>query len=226
MGKKILTGMLAAFLLVPQIAHAPIELRLPFQPPKERVIITGNPLERVTKEANTNIKKIERKVDMLSRYETDSFYDDEKYILVARLMLGEDEGHSNICKIADAWTALNRAVRYNSDLRTEILRPWAYSCFNPGTDSNVFLKTPLKHSPLEYTQEFPNDLDLAKGFLAGKYKDPTHGATSYYNPNGLVDGIIRFVKGLGRIKTPRDWDMDSMIYLTKIGDHYYFKEKN
>jgi spore germination cell wall hydrolase CwlJ-like protein len=230
-GKKLtyilaFAGLMAlAHLAAPTRAYAPAELRPPFQPPKERVIIAENPLEKITKEAETNIKKIERKVDMLSRYETDSFYDDETYLLVARLMLGEDEGHSDISKIADASTALNRAKRNNTDIRTEILRPWAYSCFWR-EDSKTFLKTPLDHSPLKYTQEFPIDLELARNFLDGKYKDPTHGATSYYNPNGLEDGIIRFVKGLGKIETPRDWDMNSMIYLAKIGDHYYFKEKN
>ena len=140
-------------------------------------------------------------------------------------MLGEDEGHTDESKIADTWTALNRAKRNNTSIREEILRPWAYSCFWV-EDSKTFLKDPLTHSPLKYTQEFPNDLVLAKNFLDGKYKDPTHEATSYYNPNAILDGIIRFVKGLGKIKTPRDWDMNNMVYLAKIGDHYYFKEKN
>jgi hypothetical protein len=169
-------------------------------------------------------KVIAKKFDDLAHYRTDNFEDDETYLLIARLMLGEDEEHPDLCKIADVSTALNRAKRNNTDIRTEILRPWAYSCFWL-EDSKTFLKDPLKHSPLKYTQEFPKDLELARNFLDGKYKDPTYGATSYYNPNA-IDGVMRFVKGLGRIKTPRDWDMNNMIFTVKIGDHYYFKEKN
>jgi len=211
-GNKLIHILAIAGLLglgVNQRADAPIRLRPYFQPPKERVVIAENPLEKIAKEAEANIRKLERKADMLSRYETDSFYDDETYLLVARLMLGEDEGHPDISKIADTWTALNRAKRNNTSIREEILRPWAYSCFWV-EDSKTFLKTPLDHSPLKYTQEFPKDLELAKNFLDGKYEDPTYGATHYYNPK--------------LVQTP-DW-VKGMIFCGRIGDHLYYKEGN
>lgn len=226
MKKYILSGVIAAFLSVATIAHAPrIKESMPHWQPRYS-ILAENTLEKNVKKAEVNIRRIERKMDMLTRYETDSFYDDAIDILVARLMMGEDEAHPPICKIADAWTALNRTMINNTDLKTEILRPGAYSCFNLGTESHEFLRYPLQHCPPKYTQEFSVDLELAKNFLYGKYNDPTHGATSYYNPNGITNWEIRFVKGLGKIKTPRDWNMDNMIFTVKIGEHLYFKEKD
>lgn len=224
MGKKLTTILaLAGLLAINQRAEAPI-LNVDYRVPVERAAFAEAVFGKFYRENEAKGKALAKKFDDLAHYKTDHFEDDETYLLIARLMLGEDEEHPDICKIADTWTALNRTKRNNTSIRDEILRPWAYSCFWV-EDSKTFLKDPLTHSPPEYTQEFSKDLELAKNFLDGKYKDPTHGATSYYNPNA-IEGIIRFVKGLGRIKTPRDWDMNNMIYLAKIGDHYYFKEKN
>jgi spore germination cell wall hydrolase CwlJ-like protein len=212
MKKYSIAGAVAAvfLLLAPQLVHAPLRKPEYFHPPKERAITIESSLEKSLRENNQKLKNLDIKMNKLSRYETDSFYDDSTQLLLARLMLGEDEEHSDVCKIADAWTVLNRTMRNNSDIRTEILRPGQYSCFWI-EDSKTFLKTPLKHSPLKYTQEFPIDLELARNFLSGKYEDSTHGATNYYNPK-KVKGIPSWVK--------------DMIFTVKIGDHLYYKPRN
>lgn len=208
MSKKYLTiAAAAAFFAASQVAQAPLQ-KLSNPSPIERMVITDDFFGKYMKKAEAGIKRLERKVDMLSRYETDSFYDDDLDVLVARLMLGETENYRNIDKIAVAWVALNRTKAYSTDLKTEILRPYQFSCFNPGTDSEAFLKKPLDHSPLKYTQEFPQDLELAKNFLAGKYSDPTYGATHYYNPD-IIHGIPLDFRGLK--------------FIRKIGPHKFYK---
>jgi hypothetical protein len=114
-------------------------------------------------------------------YKTDDFYNDPIEILLARMLLGEAEGCSTIEKIAVAYTAINRAndsKRWNGrTLQEAILAYRQYSAFNE--EFNEKLKDPLAYN----AQEFENCLHLAKEILAGKYEDPTNGATHYLNPN-------------------------------------------
>jgi len=204
--KYILAGAIAAFLAAPHIVYAPAIKPEQFQPPKERTVLIRDALEKRAIENEEGLKKLLKRIDDLEHYRTDDFGEDSAELLIARLMMGEDEDSPDVCKIADAWTAITRAMKYNSRIKAEILRYRQYSCFNPETDSNVFLKNPLKHN----AKDFFKDLQLARDLLNGKYKNPMLGATHYYNPE--------------RVKETPYWVKD-MIFLGKLGDHLYYKEK-
>ncbi len=114
-------------------------------------------------------------------YKTDDFYKDTDEMLLARMLLGETEDCSEIEKIAVAYTAINRTndgKKWNGEtLQEVILKPYQYSAFNENL--NAKLKNPMTYN----LNEFEICLELAKEILAGKYSDPTKGATHYLNPN-------------------------------------------
>jgi len=130
------------------------------------------------------IKFPERKIQESKQqtdYTTSDFYQDSEEILLARMLLGEAEGCSKEEKIAVAYTAINRIddnKKWNGEtLKEVILKPYQYSCFN--TNLNNKLKNPLTYN----SKEFLKCLNLSEEILSNKYKDPTNGATHYYNPN-------------------------------------------
>jgi len=208
--KYILAGAVAAFLAAANVAYAPISnQQLPkFQEPKI-TISTGNFLERYAQENEEKIHALLKELDDLDNYRTRDFNEDSLEILTARLMMGEDEDNQDICKIADTHTALNRLKIggwYGKTFHEVVLKPEQYSCFNRGTDSNIFLKIPLEHN----ARDFLRDIQLSKNFWLGRYPDPTNGATHYYNPD--------------KVKGTPDW-VKTMRFCGRIGHHLYYKEK-
>ncbi len=204
--KCIFAGAVAAFFAAANAVYAP-GINIAYYHPIERAVIAEEIFGEYFKEDKKRLEEITKKYNELRNYRTNDFNEDSNERLIARLMMGETEDYSDIDKIAVAWTAMNRAIRCNSNIKTEILRPYQFSCFNPGTDSNIFLKIPLEHNE----RDFLVDLRLAKEFLSGKYKDPTNGATHYYNPD-RVYGTPEWVK--------------YMTFLKRIGDHLFYKEKD
>lgn len=128
-------------------------------------------------------KAYESKIEALSKvdYKTQNFKNDPDYVLLGRLIFGEASGCSDYEKIAVAWTAINRAhdgIKWNGEtLRGAILAPRQYSTFN--SNANTRIKNPMKYD----SKNFLEDLVLAQEILDGKYSDPTHGATHYFNRN-------------------------------------------
>lgn len=114
-------------------------------------------------------------------YKTNNFHNDSDVVILARMLLGEVEACSKIEKIAVAYTAINRAndgKKWSGEsLKEAILLPYQYSAFNEGI--NKKLKDPMSYNP----KEFLENISLAREILAGKYSDPTEGATFYYNPS-------------------------------------------
>ena len=124
------------------------------------------------------MKNLEKRASDFLNYRTQDFHEDSDEVLLARLLTGEADECSDIEKIAVAYTAINRE-KWGMSLKEAILYPRAYSCFNSEFDSSIFLKNPLKYDKTE----FLNCLKISAEILDGKYKDPTNGATFYYNPN-------------------------------------------
>jgi len=142
------------------------------------------------------MKNLEKKIIDLATYKTSDFHEDNDRILLARMITGEADECSDIEKISVAYTAINR-MKWGKSLKEVILYPNAYSCFNPEFDSSIFLKNPLKYNK----DEFLKCLKLSGEILDGKYKDPTNGATFYYNPNLVkTPSWAKGLKKIGRIK--------------------------
>ncbi len=195
--KYILAGAIAAFLAAANIVHAPTIIRQIFSPPQSIIRINReNLLEKYAKEDEEKKEKLMSNLDDIKNYRTNSFHEDSDELLLARMIFGEAEDCSRIEKIAVAYTAINRAKQHKETLKKIILKPYQYSCFNPELKSSIFLKDPLKHN----RKEFLASLKLAKEILAGKYKDPTYGATFYFNPSKVrKPSWTKNLKKIGRV---------------------------
>jgi spore germination cell wall hydrolase CwlJ-like protein len=207
--KYVLAGAIGAFLAAANIVYAPTIAKPVFTPPKS-TIISGreNLLEKYAKENEERKKVLMKKIDDLENYKTEDFNEDSLEIFTARLMMGETEDYSAKDKIAVAFTILNRLKRgawYGETFHEVALKPYQYSCFNPDRDSSIFLKIPLQHNE----RDFLINVQLSKNFWLGRYKDPTNGATHYYNPK--------------KVKKP-EW-VKRMIFCRRIGDHLFYKER-
>ena len=135
-------------------------------------------------------------------YDTLDFSQDSEKVLLARMLLGEVENCSKQERIAVAYTAINRIndnKKWNGEtLKEVILKPYQYSCFNE--TFNKKLKTPLNYNK----KEFLSCLKLSGEILSGKYKDPTNGATHYYNPRTIKEPFwAKKTKKIGKIKNSK-----------------------
>ncbi|NMB66547.1 cell wall hydrolase [Candidatus Woesearchaeota archaeon] len=145
-------------------------------------------------------------------FETNNFYEDSEEVLMARLMLGEGEGTSDLEKIRIGYTAMNRVKddkkRYGKTLKEVILKPYQFTAFEY---RKRILKKPMRYNP----EEFLHCLELSENLLKGKYEDPTDGATFYFNPK-LVKRIPSWVDYLEKVEIKEKDNEKS--------PHYYYRE--
>lgn len=154
-----------------------------------------------------NLKELATKIgcsqiSAKTNYNTSDFSQDSEKVLLARMLLGEVEDCSKQEIIAVAYTAINRIndnKKWNGEnLKEVILKPYQYSCFNEAF--NKKLKNPLNYNK----KEFLRCLKLSEEILSGKYKDPTNGATHYYNPSTVKEPFwAKKTEKIGKIKNSR-----------------------
>lgn len=144
----------------------------------------------------------------------DDFAKDNDETLLARMIYGEARGEELEERIAVGYTAVNRAndgVKWNgTDIRSVVLKPKQYSCFNEDDVNREKLLNPEKDD----AKTWEECLDVAEGILNGKYEDPTQGATHYFNPKLCQPSWAKKMEKIGRIKT-------------KLGEskHEFYREK-
>jgi len=128
-------------------------------------------------------------------------------LLYAALVFGEARGEPYEAKVAVAWVVRNRFIKggwFGKDLRSVILKPWQFSCFNQGDPNREKLKNPLFYEPFNVWAEC---YEIAEKVHQGEVKDPTEGATHYF------DEAIK--------RKPPSW-AKKLKFKKKIGDFYFY----
>jgi len=102
--------------------------------------------------------------------------------LLATLIYGEARNCPKLEKIAIAYSVLNRqeSPHYETDIKDIIFEPKQYSYFN-GQEIKEELTIKLDEYETK-KRVWEKCYDVAQGVLSGRYKDPTEGATHYFNP--------------------------------------------
>lgn len=143
-------------------------------------------------------------------YKTDDFSKDSEEVLLARMLFGEAENCSDLEKVAIAYTAINRVndgKKWNGEtIKEVILKPKQYSCFNEKDPNKNKLKDPETYGP----KTFLHCLKISRNVLAGKYNDPTNGATHYHT-----------------LAVKPRWNYKKMITIGRINSskHIFYREK-
>ena len=166
--------------------------------------------ETTNKGRETKVEQEEKKIN----YKTADFSKDTEEILLARMIFGEARGQSYLERIAVGYTAVNRAKdgkKFNgSNVREAILKPKQYSCF----DENNVNRKKLMEPENEDAKSFYECLKISKKILSGVEKDPTNGATHYFNPKLASPPWADKIKKIGRIKIGKG-----------LSVHEFYKEK-
>lgn len=108
-----------------------------------------------------------------------SFEEQEDVILLGMLVWGEARGEPIDGKVAVAHTVLNRlslSPHFGQTLKEIILKPWAFSSFNPNDPNRDKLLEPLKHGSIA---EWASALLTAHNAMNGVSPDTSNGATHY-----------------------------------------------
>lgn len=116
--------------------------------------------------------------------------------LLARALWGEARSCTREEKIAIGYTALNRQRKTQKPL-VEILLS-GYTCFK-GASQQQILSPHIYDDP----KIFDQCIKLANGILRGAYRDPTNGATHYYNPRRVNPYWASALKAKKHIQTSK-----------------------
>ena len=121
----------------------------------------------------------------------------------------------------------NRAANpgwWGRDVRGVCLRPWQFSCWNPGQDANHLRLMGLADQliiqaapPSKLDRKLPLCLDVAQGILDGSIPDRVDGCDHYFSPKGMVP----------RGSVPQ-WARDPLTDLPRppvviVGDHWFYR---
>lgn len=168
--------------------------------PTQYSYVEGSENQPTTYVSTVEIPKIEVEKQNCA---TIDFLKDTDEILLARMIFGEARNCSNTEKVAVAYTAINRVndhKKWNGEtLREVILKSWQYSCFNKDDTNRKKLMNPEQYD----SQSWKLCLNVAEEVLSKKVKDPTSGATHYFNPNivsSYPDWASKLTK-VGKIQT-------------------------
>jgi spore germination cell wall hydrolase CwlJ-like protein len=103
----------------------------------------------------------------------------------------------------------NKGGWFGKDLRSVILKPKQFSCFNLSDPNRIKLMGIAGdwEGKFDYDKALRDCFYVAEGVLNGQFVDPTGGATHYE------------VKGTGAA-----W-AKSMVVTDEIGHHVFYKEK-
>ena len=123
-----------------------------------------------------------------------TFQDLSEVEIMALCLYGEARGESPVGKLAVAHVVLNRAARpgwWGKDVRSVVLKPQQFSCFN-SSDPNY---SKLKQQVQNWSYD-PACFCVAQLALLGLTIDPTGGATHYctVNCNATWRSELEYIK--------------------------------
>ncbi len=97
-------------------------------------------------------------------------------VLLRCLAWGEARNQEAIAILAVVWVAWNRVGKIGASLHDAILKPYAFSCFNPGDPNRELLVHALKWEGRDVWARIDAICELLE---QGATVDPTGGATHY-----------------------------------------------
>jgi len=129
-------------------------------------------------------------------------------MLYTAVIWGEARGESNKAKIAVAWVIRNRFIRngwFGDSLRAVLTKKYQFSCLNPNDVNSQKVRNPLYWDDFKVWAEC---YEIAEKVHNGEIKDPTGGATHYFDKS-LKDNPPYWAKKL--------------TFTKKIGSFYFYK---
>lgn len=131
--------------------------------------------------------------------------DQQSEAIIIRLLLwGEARGEPVIGKLAVLYVLHNRAMKRDTSLKAEALRPLQFSCFNAEDPNRGKMLNAWKDDPIQWAICDA----VASAYENGVTTDPTKGADHYY---------------VTRMKHPPEWGRGhkDWIECAEIGHHVF-----
>ena len=158
-------------------------------------------------------------------YKTNDFRKDSPEVLLARLVFGEARGCSRIEKLAVACSVINRRDLgyWGRTIHSVSLSPGQYDCFKPNDPNYEKIKDPLHYG----ASDWMDCLDISKGVIEGKYKDPTEIMVRIKRKGTieeLIDGATHYLN-LKTVKRIPSWVSKLPRHPPYDGKHTYFREQ-